>query len=91
MGKINNMRPVKDYPMTIAPELHEAWVRMRRKNDPKEIAEELGKSRALIDRALKYGHVKDQNVVKGITEYYERRLDNETRDGKSILKKLSNV
>ena len=83
------MRATKDYEMTIAPELFEAWKRMRRKNDPKEIAEQLGKSRALIDRALKYGHVKDQKVVEGITAYYENRLETETRDGKTLLKKLS--
>lgn len=77
--------------MTIAPELHEAWARARRKNDPREIAERLGKSRALIDRALKYGHVKDQQVVEGITKFYEERVEGETRDGKSLLRKLSNV
>ena len=82
---------MKDYPMTIAPDLHEAWVRARRKNDPIEIAERLGKSRALIDRALKYGHVKDQRVVEGITKFYEERVESETRDGKSLLKKLSSL
>ncbi len=83
------MRTTKNYPMTIAPELHEAWSRARRKNDPTEIAERLGKSRALIDRALKYGHVKDQMVVEGITRFYEERLDAEVRDGKALLKKLN--
>lgn len=83
------MRKTKDYPMTIVPELHEAWVRMRRKNDPEAIAEELGKSRALIDRALKYGHVKDQMVVEGITRFYQRRMESETNSGNELLKQMS--
>lgn len=82
-------RVTKDYPMTVAPELFEAWVKLRRKNDPEEIATKLGKSRPVIDRALKYGYVKDDIVVAGITKFYKDRLEQETKDGKSLIQKSS--
>lgn len=75
--------------MTIAPELFEAWTKMRRKGDPEQIAQALGKSRPVIDKALKYGHVKDQTVVDGITKFYNVRLAAETSDGKKLLNQIS--
>lgn len=79
-------RVTKDYQCTIAPDLFEAWKKLRRKGDPEAIAKLLGKSRPIIDRALKYGHVVDANVVSGITKYYNDRLAAETKDGKALLK-----
>lgn len=80
-------RVTKDYEMTIAPELFEAWQKSRRKGDPDEIAGILNKSRPVIDKALKYGFVKDQTVVNGITKFYNDRLSAERKDGMDLLKK----
>jgi hypothetical protein len=79
-------RITKDLQPTISDDLFEAWVKLRRKGDPEQIAEILGKSRPVIDKALKYGYVKDDAVVKGITKFYNDRLEAENKDAKKLLK-----
>lgn len=79
---------MKKYEMTIAPELLEAWQKARRKGDPEKLASLLGRSRPVIDRALKYGCVKDSDIIDGITKFYVERLNKEGADGKELLKKI---
>lgn len=85
-----NSRVSKDLKPTIAPELFEAWKKLRRIGDSEQLAELLGKSKPVIDKALKYGFVKNQEVVQGITKFYNDRLQAETKDGAELLSKLNN-
>lgn len=82
MARVTN----KEFEQTISNELFSGWKQFRRKGDPEKLATILGKSKPVIDRALKYGHVKDQVVVKGITEFYMARKIEESNDGKQLLK-----
>lgn len=77
----------KEYPLTIPQELFDAWVKLRRTNDISTITRLSGLSRPLIDRALKYGYIKNDNLVKIITEFYKKRIDDETEMGKFLLSK----
>ena len=75
-----------DYEVTIDPVLFKAWVKNRRKGDPEEIVKLLGKSRPVIDKALKYGNVKDQGIIDGITKFYTERAEAERASGIELLK-----
>lgn len=79
-------RVTRNYEPTITAELFEAWTKLRRRGDPDLIAAKLGKSRPVIDKALKYGFVKSQDVVDGITEFYRERKKSEMKDGADLLK-----
>lgn len=79
-------RVTRDFDCTIAPKLFKAWQQLRRKGDPELIMELTGKSRPIIDKALKYGHVKDQTVVDAITKFYNDRLTSENQQGEDLLK-----
>lgn len=70
----------KQWPRTIAEELHEAWKRNRRKGDPEELAKVAGVSRPVIDRALIYGHVSVAGLTDKINDYFEARLTKERAD-----------
>lgn len=72
------------YAMTITKELFNAWQQLRRKNDAEELSSLLGKSRPIIDRALNYGHVKSNELVEGITKYYEDRKTKEKQRAKLL-------
>lgn len=65
---------------TIAEELHETWLRLKRKKDPEAIAEALGVSRPVIDRALLYGYVSIPELTGKITQFFEDRLNKERAD-----------
>lgn len=78
----------RDFECTIAPKLFEAWQKLRRKGDPEAIMELTKKSRPIIDKALKYGHVKDQTIIDVITKYYNDRLNAENQQGNILLKSV---
>lgn len=79
----------KKLEMTIAPELFEAWKRMKRKNDAKLLMELTSMSRPIIDNALNFGHVKNVDVINAITKFYKDRLAAEQKEGMAMLKKIS--
>jgi nitrogen regulatory protein PII-like uncharacterized protein len=70
----------KQWPRTIAEELHEAWKGARRKGDPEELAKVCGVSRPVIDRALIYGYVSVEGLTDKINKYFEERLRKERKD-----------
>lgn len=67
----------KQWSLTIAPELHEAWKNNRRKGDPEALAEFCQVSRPVIDRALIYGYVSVEGLTDKINQYFEDRLKKE--------------
>lgn len=69
----------KRYPMTISKPLFDTWQKNRRKNDSVKIMEITGMSRPIIDRALNYGHVKDDDIISTITNYFLMRVQNENK------------
>jgi nitrogen regulatory protein PII-like uncharacterized protein len=75
---------------TISEELHNAWTRLRRKKDPETIAEALGVSRPVIDKALLYGHVLMEGLAPKITKFFEDRLDQEKADAERLNQKADN-
>jgi nitrogen regulatory protein PII-like uncharacterized protein len=74
----------KQWPLTVAPELHNAWKNARRKGDPEELAKVCGVSRPVIDRALIYGYVSVEGLTDKINKYFEDRLRKERKDAARI-------
>lgn len=79
-------RVKRDFECTIAPKLFKGWQAMRRKGDPELIMELTGKSRPIIDKALIYGHVKDNAIADIITKFYNDRIKAENEQGEVLLK-----
>jgi hypothetical protein len=75
-------------PLTIAPELFEAWKKAKRKGDSTEMAKTLGVSKPVIDRALLYGNVTMVGLSEKVTKYFEDRLKKE-REAAGRLNSLS--
>jgi hypothetical protein len=79
------------YPRTISEELHKTWTTLRRRKDADVIAEKTGRSRPLIDRALKYGYVATPELTSLITEFFEQRIEAENRDAARLNKKAAEL
>ena len=71
------MKTTDKFPLTIAPELFEAWKKATRKKDTQKIATVLNISRPLITRALVYGHVTKDGLVDQINLFFKTRLEAE--------------
>ncbi len=72
------------FPRTISEALHGKWRELFRRGDSIKIAEKLKTSKPTIDRALIYGHVHQQRVVDGITQYFADRLVQETEEANRL-------
>jgi hypothetical protein len=81
----------KQWPRTVAEELHERWKALKRRNDPDAIAEKTGFSRPVIDRALIYGYVSIPELPGLITAYFEERLDKEREDAQRLQNKTNEL
>jgi hypothetical protein len=65
------------FPMTISKQLFDSWQKNKRKNDAAKLMEICDRSRPIIDRALNYGHVKDDELISTITNYFLLRVQSE--------------
>lgn len=74
------------YPMTINQQLWDGWQIMRRYGDPGRIVTECIISRPIVDRALKYGNVKDPRVEKKISKFFMDRVGKEKSKGDKLIK-----
>lgn len=81
----------KQYPRTIAEELHEAWQKLKRKRDGELMAKELQYSRPVIDRALNYGYVAMPELPDLISKWLMDRLKNERSSATELLKSLEDM
>lgn len=76
----------RETPRTIAKELHEAWLALRRKGDPEVMAAALGYSRPVIDKALIYGYVSMQELPDKINEFFKNRMEKERADAAELIR-----
>jgi hypothetical protein len=70
---------------TIAKELHAQWLRLRRRGDTIELSKRTGLTKAMIDRAVLYGHVLNQPLVDYITRFFADRLLREKELAQQIV------
>lgn len=74
-----------NYDRTISQELHTAWLKLKRKGDAAIIAEKLGYSRPVIDRALLYGYVAQvKDLPEQINKFFFDRMDGEKKTAKKL-------
>lgn len=76
----------RNYPRTIAEELHNAWKILRRRGDPELMAETLQYSRPVIDHALIYGYVTFSELPDKINKFFRDRIERERRQAADLLK-----
>lgn len=89
--KIEKKPPMAErYPMTISQELYDAWQVCRRKNDSVAICKIAKLSRPIIDRALNYGSVKSERLVKQITKFFKDRYDAEHNAAEKLIYQVLN-
>lgn len=73
------------YPRTISIELLDAWRKFKRRSDGETIAEALGYSRPVIDRAINFGYVKTDGLTDAITNFFTARLDAEKASAAKLM------
>ena len=79
----------KSYERTIDEDLFKLWQMLRRNTDIKELCEITGKSNPVIYRALNFGFVRDLQVEKDITAFYENRAEEQRESARKISKNLT--
>lgn len=57
----------------IPQELHDSWIKLRRKDDVGKLTKYCGVSRPVIDAALKNGYVSRPALASKITDYFNQR------------------
>lgn len=82
---VEEIKDKKVWPRTIAPELHAAWLKLKRKKDPEVIAEALGYSRPVIDRALLYGYISIPELTEKINKFFIDRLNKEKQQAQGLM------
>lgn len=75
----------EDWPRSVSEELLEAWQTLRRKCDPDTMATELGYSRPVIDRALRWGYVSMPELPDKICVFFQRRLEKEKAQAVELM------
>jgi hypothetical protein len=75
----------KVWTRSISQELHEAWKRLRRTGDPELMAKDLGYSRPVIDRALKYGYISMPELTEKINKFFLDRLNKERGKAQELM------
>ena len=74
----------KVFERTIEKDLFDAWQMQYRTGDVVEIMQITGKSYPIIQRALHFGHVKNEDVCDTISEFYIKRRDKQKEQSKRI-------
>ena len=80
----DNRTKKKTWPRVVALELLQSWQDSRRKGDPELMAETLGYSRPVIDRALLYGYISMPELTAKITKFFADRLEAERQQAKEL-------
>lgn len=76
---------------TVSQQLLDAWKKLRRKGDPEVMAEKLGYSRPVIDRALIYGYVSLPELPDKINKFFMDRLNEEEKTAAALLAQADKV
>lgn len=74
----------RKFEMTITKELWKAWNALRKKGDSEKLQNITGKSRPMIDRALNFGHVNDEELKEAITKFYAERKEKELKQANEL-------
>ena len=74
----------KVFERTIDENLFEAWKSKRRTTDVRDLMKKTGKSEPIIYRALQFGHVKKQDLVDDISNFYIERSKKEKAQAEQI-------
>ena len=95
-GKVTKPSMASRFPMNISQDLFDAWQKLRRTGDPKDICKDLNLSRPVIDRALNFGHVKNLEVTpERISKWFAKRIENEKKNptplGKASAKLVASI
>ena len=77
------------YPRTVSKELFAVWNQYRRTGDGQTIADALGYSRPVIDRALNFGHVKAKGLSDQISKFFSKRLTDERQTAQEMVNQLT--
>lgn len=78
------------YPCTISQSLFLAWQKFRQRKDGETIADALGYSRPVIDRALNFGYVKTQGLDDKISEFFQNRVNAQTMQADKLNNLVDN-
>lgn len=84
-AKVNPVPMDERYPRTIALENYDAWQILRRRGDGSKLVKHVGHCRPIIDRALNYGHVKEDVVRRRINSFFRNRQEKEKKEGEELL------
>lgn len=87
MAKKTKAVPIKKlYKCTIEPELFEQWKLLKRQGDVKLLQEKTNISPPTIIRALTYGYVKKQDLIKAINTLFIKRAEDEKKQAEQLSK-----
>jgi hypothetical protein len=81
----------KKWDRTVSQALLDAWQKLRRKGDPELMAEKLGYSRPVIDKALIYGYVSLPELPDKINAYFMTRLTEEEKTAQALMDQADKV
>ena len=80
----------KEFERTIDESLFETIKMQRRIQDAAELTETTGFSRPTIDKALNFGHIRDNNLETAIVDFYTKRASQQRAAAETILKTILN-
>ena len=83
--RVHDLSMAERYPRNVSQQLFDSWQVCRRKNDPKELCKKLKMSRPIIDRALNYGHVKNEKLTQRISAFFNDRYEREKKQGQELI------
>lgn len=83
---VNGLTMEERFPRNIPQALFDSWQLCRKKNDAKLIAEKFNICRPIVDRALKYGHVKNERLQINISKFFAGRYDKDAQVGDKLIK-----
>ena len=78
----------KVFERTIEEELYNAWKMQYRTKDVEELQEITGKSYPIIQRALHFGHVKNEELCDTISNFYIQRSEKQREQARKIASNL---
>lgn len=88
MGAKNTARTMQErFPKNVPDNIYDAWKLSQKVGDIGKIMKALRLSRPVVDRALKYGHVKKGKLTNDITKFFQNRINTETITAKSVVVK----
>lgn len=73
------------FKQTITNDLFDAWNNAKRTGDATKIAKAINSCYPVVQRALKYGHVNNDEVKNGINSFFQKRKIEEDEAATAII------